>query len=93
MLAQFANQSLAHHAGDRRPDEIRLDADVNNRATRPGASLVCRVLKIRCPVSAACVASLAVSPSRISPTIMMSGILPQQGTQGRRKVNPAFSLT
>ncbi len=38
-----------------------------------GASLVCRVLNTRWPVSAACTAISAVSRSRISPTMMTSG--------------------
>ncbi len=37
------------------------------------ASFVCSVESTRCPVSAACTALSAVSPSRISPTITMSG--------------------
>ncbi|KWV88552.1 hypothetical protein PFLmoz3_01447 [Pseudomonas fluorescens] len=38
-----------------------------------GASLVCKVEKTRCPVSAAWIAISAVSWSRISPIMMMSG--------------------
>lgn len=38
-----------------------------------GESLVCRVESTRCPVSAAWIAISAVSRSRISPTMMMSG--------------------
>ena len=38
-----------------------------------GASLVCSVESTRWPVSAACTAISAVSRSRISPTMMMSG--------------------
>ena len=46
-----------------------------------GASLVCSVLNTKWPVSEACTAISAVSRSRISPTRMMSGILPQDGPQ------------
>ena len=43
------------------------------RVTEVEASFVCNVEKTRCPVSAACTAFCAVSWSRISPTMMMSG--------------------
>ena len=45
----------------------------SNRVMALGASLVCSVEITRCPVSAACTAISAVSRSRISPTMMMSG--------------------
>ena len=44
-----------------------------SRVTAPAALRVCTVEKTRCPVSAACTAIWAVSASRISPTMMMSG--------------------
>ena len=44
-----------------------------SRVIDEGASLVCRVERTRWPVSAACTAYSAVSVSRISPTMMMSG--------------------
>ena len=43
------------------------------RAIAPGASFVCSVERTRWPVSAASTAICAVSLSRISPTMMMSG--------------------
>ena len=45
----------------------------SRRVIEEGASLVCRVESTRWPVSAACTACSAVSVSRISPTMMMSG--------------------
>jgi hypothetical protein len=53
----------------------------SRRGTAPAALLVCSVLKTRWPVSAARMASWAVSWSRISPTSRMSGILAQDGAQ------------
>ena len=44
-----------------------------NRMIELGASFVCSVESTRCPVSDACTAICAVSRSRISPTMMMSG--------------------
>ena len=43
------------------------------RVTEVAESFVCSVEKTRWPVSAACTAFCAVSSSRISPTMMMSG--------------------
>ena len=45
----------------------------SSRVIDEGASLVCSVDSTRWPVSAACTAYSAVSLSRISPTMMMSG--------------------
>ena len=45
----------------------------SRRVIEDGASFVCRVESTRWPVSAACTAFSAVSVSRISPTMMMSG--------------------
>ena len=45
-----------------------------SRVMAEQASFVCRVLRTRCPVSAAWIAIRAVSSSRISPTMMMSSI-------------------
>ena len=46
---------------------------LSRRVTVAGASLVCSVESTRWPVSAALTAISAVSKSRISPTMMMSG--------------------
>ena len=45
----------------------------SRRVIEEGASFVCSVESTRWPVSAACTACSAVSVSRISPTMMMSG--------------------
>ena len=45
----------------------------SSRAMAPGASLQCMVLKTWWPVSAASMAISAVSVSRISPIMMISG--------------------
>ena len=44
-----------------------------SRGSAPAAELVCKVESTRCPVKAAFIAKEAVSLSRISPTMMMSG--------------------
>ena len=54
----------------------------------PAASFVCRVLKTRWPVTAACTAIAAVSSSRISPTMMMSGDWRRIERRPRAKVSP-----
>ena len=58
------------------------------RVTVVGASLVCSVLKTKCPVNEACIAILAVSSSRISPTRMISGLVlksPLNNVQNRHQ--------
>ena len=65
------------------------------RETVEAASVVCRVVNTRCPVSAAAKAILAVSGSRISPTTMTSGACRSRRSQrGRevRRVDPDFHL-
>ena len=66
---------------------------LNSRVIAPGASLVCSVLSTRWPVSAACVASRAVSASRISPTMMTSGSCRSSDRSALANVKPAFSFT
>ena len=63
------------------------------RVIAPGASLVCRVVSIMCPVSAASIAIRAVSPSRISPTITMSGSARRIERRPVAKSSPALRLT
>jgi hypothetical protein len=58
----------------------------------PGASLVCRVEKTRWPVSDAWSASSAVSGSRISPTMTMSGSWRSTVRSAATKVNPILLL-
>ena len=62
------------------------------RVTALGASFVCRVLKTRCPVRAARIAISAVSRSRISPTIIMSGSCLNIAFKPVAKVMPARGL-
>ena len=73
VAAELAREPLGDDAVDRRGGEEGLDPILVNRVTAPGASLVCSVVSIMCPVSAASIAIRAVSPSRISPTMTMSG--------------------
>ena len=54
---------------------------LSRRVTVDGASLVCSVESTRWPVSAALTAISAVSKSRISPTMMMSGSWRRKGAQ------------
>ena len=63
------------------------------RVMAPAASLVCRVLSTRCPVSAAWTAMLAVSLSRISPTMMTSGSCRRMERRPLAKVMPALRLS
>ena len=58
-----------------------------------GASLVCRVENTMWPVCAALIAMSAVSRSRISPTMMMSGSWRRNDFSATGKVRPALSLT
>ena len=63
------------------------------RVTAPGASLVCSVESTRWPVSAASMAIWAVSRSRISPTMMMSGSARIIERRPEANVRPALLLT
>ncbi len=64
-----------------------------SRVIVPGASLVCRVDSTMWPVSADSIAIRAVSASRISPTMMMSGSARRIERSPAAKVSPAFRLT
>src|SRR5574340_1139127 len=55
--------------------------------------LACTVVNTRCPVSADCTAICAVSASRISPTMILSGSWRRIERKPRAKVRPFFSLT
>ncbi len=57
------------------------------------ALLVCRVDSTRCPVSDASMPILAVSASRISPTMMTSGSARMKLRIAAAKVQPIFELT
>ena len=63
------------------------------RAIAPGASLVCSVVSIMWPVSAASIAIRAVSASRISPTMTMSGSARRIERRPVAKSSPALRLT
>ena len=65
----------------------------SRREVAPAASLVWSVLKTRWPVSAALMAMLAVSTSRISPTMMMSGSWRTMCRRPEAKDSPIFGLT
>ncbi len=63
---------------------------------RPSTSitlLACTVVKTRWPVSADWIAMSAVSGSRISPTMILSGSWRRIERSPRAKVSPFFSLT
>ena len=62
----------------------------DSRVSVVGASLVCSVDITMWPVCAALIAMSAVSRSRISPTMMMSGILAQERLQRDREVQPGL---
>ena len=64
-----------------------------SRVSVVGASLVCSVESTRWPVCAALIAMSAVSRSRISPTITMSGSWRRNERSAAAKVSPALSLT
>ena len=59
------------------------------RVIAPGASFVCSVESTRWPVRAASIEILAVSPSRISPTITTSGSERRIERSAAAKVRPA----
>ena len=63
------------------------------RAAASGASLACSVVSTRCPVSADSIAILAVSVSRISPTITTSGSARSIARRPVAKVRPVFGFT
>ena len=63
------------------------------RVTAPAASLVCTVENTRWPVSEASMAICAVSLSRISPTMMMSGSCRRKARRPLAKVSPIFGLS
>ena len=58
-----------------------------------GASFVCSVDSTMWPVCAALTAISAVSRSRISPTMMMSGSWRRKDLRAAEKVSPALSST
>ena len=62
------------------------------RVSVVGASLVCRVESTMWPVCAALIAISAVSRSRISPTMMMSGSWRRNARSAAANVSPAFSF-
>src|SRR5438445_523098 len=64
-----------------------------SRISVAGASLVCSVDSTRWPVCAAFTAMSAVSRSRISPTMMMSGSCRRNARSAIANVIPALSLT
>ena len=63
------------------------------RVIADGASLVCSVESTRWPVSADSMAIRAVSASRISPTMMMSGSARSIERRPRANVRPALMFT
>ena len=64
-----------------------------SRVMADGASLVCSVESTRWPVRADSMAIRAVSASRISPTMMMSGSARSIERRPRAKVSPPFGFT
>ena len=64
----------------------------SSRPAVDAASLVCRVLNTRCPVMAARMAITAVSRSRISPTMRMSGSCRSSALSAVAKPRPTESL-
>ena len=64
-----------------------------SRVIADGASLVCSVDSTRWPVSADSMAILAVSPSRISPTMITSGSARSIARRPPANVSPAFRFT
>ena len=63
------------------------------RCTAEAASRVCSVESTRCPVMAASAAMRAVSVSRISPTMMMSGSLRSSVRRMPAKSSPMTDFT
>ena len=66
---------------------------LSKRVRVEGASLVCSVESTIWPVDAALIAISAVSRSRISPIIMMSGSCRKNDFNAAAKVKPCLSLT
>ncbi len=64
---------------------------LRRRETVPGASLVWRVESTRWPVRAALTPISAVSKSRISPTMMMSGSWRRKERRAAAKLRPISS--
>ena len=64
-----------------------------SRPMAPAASLVCSVVRTRWPVSAAWIATWAVSGSRISPTMIMSGSWRKMARSTTGKVAPILART
>ena len=65
----------------------------SSRVTVSTALLVCSVLITRWPVSEASTAIFAVSPSRISPTMITSGSARRKARSALAKVQSIFGLT
>ena len=65
----------------------------NIRDNVAGALLVCNVENTICPVCDALIAISAVSKSRISPTIIISGSWRRNDFSAAAKVNPCLSFT
>ena len=65
----------------------------SSRVTALAASLVCSVEKTKWPVRADWIAMIAVSRSRISPTMMTSGSCRRTLRKPLAKVMPFLSLT
>ena len=63
------------------------------RITADGASLVCSVVKTRCPVSEARTAISAVSASRVSPTSTTSGSCRSTWRRPLANVSPILGFT
>ena len=63
------------------------------RVTAPTAVLVCSVASTRCPVRLACTEIWAVSRSRISPIMTMSGSWRRIARRPREKLRSTFGLT
>ena len=91
-----------HRRRARRWAVIRMTEDAMLNGATPmfirrvrvdGASLVCSVENTMWPVCAALIAMSAVSRSRISPTMMMSGSWRRNDFSATAKVRPALSLT
>ena len=64
----------------------------SRRGKHVAALFVCRVENTKCPVSAAWTPRFAVSPSRISPTIMIFGSWRSSALSPEAKVIPALAL-
>src|SRR5882724_4786764 len=64
-----------------------------NRLTTSNTLFACTVVNTKCPVSADWMAICAVSESRISPTMILSGSWRRMDLKPRAKVRPFFSLT